>query len=140
MGPKAVAVLVDYLRGRSLAPEELLFSPRRQREEQLARMRAERKSPVQPSQTCRAKKKPKKGSGERYTPTAICRAVVLACTRAKVDHWFPYQLRHAFGTRVRKEAGLEAAQAMLGHARMDMSEHYAEKNMELAATIAAKLG
>src|SRR5438552_3366231 len=31
--------------------------------------------------------------------------------------WHPYQIRHSFATRVRKQHGLEAAQVLLGHAR-----------------------
>jgi integrase len=54
--------------------------------------------------------------------------------------WTPYQLRHAFATRVRKDHGLEAAQVLLGHSRADITEIYAERNEELAATVAAKIG
>ena len=46
----------------------------------------------------------------------------------------------AFGTKVRKEHGLEAAQVMLGHSRADVTQVYAERNEALAATIAAKIG
>ncbi|MFO0802834.1 MAG: tyrosine-type recombinase/integrase [Gemmataceae bacterium] len=140
LGPKACAVLVDFLRGRSLAPDQVLFSPVRQREERFAALRSTRRTKVQPSQVCRKRSKPKKLPGERYTPTAICRAVAYSCKKAKLEHWFPYQLRHAFATRVRKEAGLEAAQVMLGHSRADVTQIYAEKNEALGATIAAKIG
>jgi integrase len=54
--------------------------------------------------------------------------------------WHPYQLRHSFATRVRKEHGLEAAQVLLGHSRADVTQVYAERNEELAATVAAKIG
>ncbi|MFO0805506.1 MAG: site-specific integrase [Gemmataceae bacterium] len=140
LGPKARAVLVEFLQGRILAPDELLFSPNRQREERFAQLRAGRQSKVQPSQVSRRKSKPRKLPGEQYVPTAICRAVALACKKAGVPHWFPYQLRHAFGTRVRKEAGLEGAQVLLGHAHAAITELYAERNEALAASIAAKLG
>jgi len=92
LGPKARAVLVEFLRGRSLAPDELLFSPNRQREERFVELRAHRRSKVQPSQESRRKAKPRKRPGDRYVPTAIGRAVALACKKAGVPHWFPYQL------------------------------------------------
>ncbi len=58
----------------------------------------------------------------------------------KVHRWHPNQLRHTFATRVRKQHGLEAAQVLLGHARADVTQVYAERNEELAATIATKIG
>jgi integrase len=58
----------------------------------------------------------------------------------RVPHWHPNQLRHSFATKVRKLHGLEAAQVLLGHARADVSEIYAEKNTALAASVAAQIG
>jgi integrase len=54
--------------------------------------------------------------------------------------WSPNQLRHSFATRVRKEAGLEAAQILLGHARADVTQIYAETNRERGLMLAAKIG
>ena len=54
--------------------------------------------------------------------------------------WHPYQLRHLFATRVRKEHCLEAAQVLLGHSRADVTQIYAERNEQLAAMVAAKIG
>jgi integrase len=58
----------------------------------------------------------------------------------KEHHWHPNQLRHTFATRVRKQHGLEAAQVLLGHSRADVTQLYAERNQELAATVAAEVG
>jgi len=55
-------------------------------------------------------------------------------------HWHPNQLRHTFATRVRKQHGLEAAQVLLGHARADVTQVYAERNVELAIAVAAQVG
>jgi hypothetical protein len=41
---------------------------------------------------------------------------------------------------VRKAHGLEAAQVLLGHSRADVTQVYAERNEELAVSVAAKLG
>ena len=58
----------------------------------------------------------------------------------KAHRWHPNQLRHSFATRVRKQHGLEAAQVLLGHARADVTQLYAERNEELAASIATQVG
>lgn len=54
--------------------------------------------------------------------------------------WHPNQLRHAFATRVRAEYDLEAAQVLLGHARADVTQVYAEKNTARVTEIAAEIG
>lgn len=58
----------------------------------------------------------------------------------KAHRWHPNQLRHTFATRVRKQHGLEAAQVLLGHSRADVTQVYAERNEELAVSVAAKIG
>src|SRR5262249_48162241 len=58
----------------------------------------------------------------------------------KAHRWHPNQLRHSFATRVRREYGLEAAQVMLGHSRADVTQVYAERDQQLAAAVAAKIG
>jgi integrase len=58
----------------------------------------------------------------------------------KTHRWAPNRLRHSFATRVRKQHGLEAAQVLLGHSRADVTQVYAERNEQLAATVAAKIG
>ncbi len=58
----------------------------------------------------------------------------------KTHRWSPNQLRHTQGTKVRKEFGLEAAGAALGHSKMSATEVYAERDAQLAATVAAKIG
>ncbi len=54
--------------------------------------------------------------------------------------WHPYQLRHSYATKVRKDHGLEAAQVLLGHSRADVTQIYAERNEALAVAVAAKIG
>ncbi|WP_413430906.1 tyrosine-type recombinase/integrase [Crateriforma spongiae] len=67
------------------------------------------------------------------------RAIQRAAEKAGTDHWFPYQLRHTAGTVIREALGVEAAQAMLGHSRASMTEHYAKLSLEKAIE-AAKAG
>ena len=83
---------------------------------------------------------PENKPGKRYTTASYRRAIHRACDKAGVEQWSPNQLRHAMATSVRKELGLEAAQVALGHARADVTQIYAEKNLELASDVARKLG
>lgn len=53
------------------------------------------------------------------------RMVARTCERAGLPHWSPHQLRHAAAVRARRQAGLEAAQALLGHASTRTTEVYA---------------
>jgi integrase len=74
--------------------------------------------------------------GERaYHKRALARAIDRAIVRINrerseadlptVDHWHPYRLRHLRATEVREQFGVEVAQVLLGHARIDMTQHYA---------------
>ena len=57
------------------------------------------------------------------------------------DHrWAPNRLRHTRATEVRKTHGLEAAQAVLGHATADVTQIYAERDIEKAAEVMARVG
>jgi integrase len=137
VGPQARAVIKSFL-----VPDvsAFLFSPRRAREERYAALRASRKTKVQPSQACRAKRRPAKQPGERYTGESYHRAVANACRKAGVPAWHPNQLRHLHATEVRKMFGLEAAQCVLGHAKADVTQVYAERDLTLAVRVAAAVG
>jgi integrase len=54
--------------------------------------------------------------------------------------WHPHQLRHSAATEIRKRFGIEAAQHVLGHATLNVTEIYAEKNAEAARQVAAMIG
>jgi len=54
--------------------------------------------------------------------------------------WHPHQLRHTAATRLRKEFGLEAAQVILGHKSLAITEIYAEKNVQAAQRIMSAVG
>lgn len=58
----------------------------------------------------------------------------------KAHRWHPNQVRHTFATKVRKQHGLEAAQVLLGHTRADVTQVYAERDEQLAASVAAMVG
>jgi integrase len=137
LGPRAQRVLSAWLR---TDVESFLFCPREAMEERWAQARATRKTPVQPSQRSRKKALPKRTPGDRYTYRSYSRAIREACVEAGVPHWAPNQLRHLVGTRVRREMGLEASQCVLGHARADVTQVYAERDAELARAAMERFG
>ncbi|HEX4607898.1 MAG TPA: site-specific integrase [Urbifossiella sp.] len=155
IGPRAQAILTAFA---PADPAGFYFSPWRQAERRHAERAAGRKTPRYPSHqrhnAARRKVTPKRAPGERYTTTAyqtaVRRGVEWANRRREqlagagnydpVPHWHPNQLRHAHGTEVRRRYGLEAAQVALGHERADVTQVYAEKNLALAAKVAAEIG
>jgi site-specific recombinase XerC len=54
--------------------------------------------------------------------------------------WSPNQLRHSAATEIRKRFGLEATQVVLGHSAADVTQVYAERDMEKAAAVMAQVG
>jgi len=75
--------------------------------------------------------------GKTYSKDSYRRAIQRAAEKAGVQHWTPYQLRYTNASGVREALGVEYAQALLGHSRPAMTEHYA-KLSEAKAIEAAK--
>jgi len=63
-----------------------------------------------------------------------------ACKRAGVAHFTPHMIRHAHGTLVREQYGLDAAQAALGHSSARTTEIYAEVSQTLAKKVSDEIG
>lgn len=82
------------------------------------------------------KSNPKRAPGQKFTRDSYRRAIQRAAEKAGVPHWFPYQLRHLAATKVREALGIESAQALLGHAHHQMTEHYAQQSLERAIAAA----
>jgi hypothetical protein len=132
------------------------FSPAESVQRLKAERRAKRKTPVQPSQVDRRKAKPQRKPADRYRKDAYNWAIRRACDKADliahaanpgvpaetriVSRWHPNQLRHSAGTEIRQRFGLEAAQVVLGHSRADVTQIYAERDLTLAAKVAAAVG
>ena len=81
----------------------------------------------------------------RYDKDSYRRAVqyaIKAARRADIDvpDFHPHQLRHTAATRIRKEMGLDAARAMLGHRNLKITDDYAELDQALAGEAALKFG
>lgn len=139
VGPQAQEVLRPFLDGAA-DPDAHTFSPAASARLRREAMRAARKTPVQPSQVCRAKASPKRTPGASYNTRAYAHAIRRGCQKAGVPVWGPNRLRHSFATEVRRRFDLEAAQVMLGHARADVTQVYAEKDLTLAEKVAAQIG
>lgn len=79
-------------------------------------------------------------ASEAYTVVTYRQAVNRACHRARVLPWTPNQLRHSAATRIRREFGLDAARALLGHSTPVVTEIYAELDSAEAARVMGEVG
>ncbi|MGI9326732.1 MAG: hypothetical protein ACR2PZ_16050, partial [Pseudomonadales bacterium] len=114
----------------------------------------------------RGTRKRKKAPGEKYTTNSYRRAIHNGCDNAfphptlgsiprtkltagqlaelkawQSEHrWSPNQLRHAAATEIRRKFGLEHSQVVLGHASAEITQLYAERDMEKGAEVARQIG
>ena len=51
-----------------------------------------------------------------------------------------HALRHSAATRMLRELGIEAAATVLGHARADVTQIYAERDLAKAAAVMRQIG
>ena len=141
LGPRAQALLKPYL---TLNLADYLFSPRRSEEQRREAQRATRKTPLWPShQRHQARKRARRARAplrDRYDVASYRRAIRRACLKAGVPVWCPLQLRHAAGTTIRKRFGLEASQAVLGHAELGTTQIYAEVDGATARRVMGEIG
>jgi integrase len=137
LGPRAQAIVRAFLTDD---PQAYVFSPRRAVAEHHARRAAARRTKRSPSEESRRTAVPGSGRAARYDRRSYRQAVVRACRRAGVPPWSPLMLRHTAATLIRARFGLEAAQAVLGHARADVTQVYAERDLARAHAVAAAFG
>lgn len=147
LGPQAQAILRPLLERPA---DQFLFSPHEAEAKRNEDRKRRRRTPMTPSQRLRElnKKKRERAPGDRYDVNSYRRAIQYAISRAnrgrpidgQIPVWFPLQLRHTRATEIRKLHGIEAAQVSLGHARADVTQVYAERNLHLAIDIALKSG
>ena len=152
IGPRGQDVIRPFLATRPL--HSYMFSPKEAEAERRIVRRAARKSKVQPSQLDRSRP----GAcrlNDHYTTCTYARAITRGIKDAfrpegmsanqfakwkPGEHWTPHQLRHGRATEVREALGEEAAQVTLGHARIDTTRLYGERNLAKAIEVARKLG
>ncbi len=153
IGPRAQAVIRPFLKADLGA---FLFSPKDAVTEWLAGKREQRKTRVQPSQRDRSKPHPRRTPADRYSRDSYRRAIQRACDvadwetkRARelpadsdriIPRWHPHQLRHNYGTMIRRQFGIESARIMLGHRSVPMAELYSEVDRGKAREIVEKIG
>jgi integrase len=117
----AQLVLAAWLRPDE--PDEPIFSPRRVDDRQEKRLDG------------------KRPPGRAYSRAAFQQVVRRACRRAGIaPAWSPNALRHAFATRLRDAAGIEASQVALGHARPDTTQIYTAAAKKRAVAAIRELG
>jgi integrase len=154
-GPRAREIVAPYL----LRPSDAnCFSPAESERNRLEELHAKRKTPLScgnkpgSNRRKRPKRKPRDFYEVKSYRQAIARAVNKA-NRERIEEakkrgeepellplWAPNQLRHTAATEIRKTFGLEGAGATMGHSKLDTTQIYAEKNMNLAREIAKKIG
>lgn len=137
IGPRAQAILRPFLQE---VGSGFLFSPRKAMQEFQAQRRQLRKTRVQPSQFARGKKTQRRQAGLCYSPSSYAHAIRAACKKAGIPSWHPHQLRHTAGTTIRREFGLDMARVVLGHRSPQITEVYAEIDVERAAEVMERLG
>ena len=155
IGPRAQHVLKPFL--LRIDPSAYIFSPADAVAEMRQRRSENRKTPIGHGNRrgTNVKRRPKRTPSTSYDVAAYRRAITRACDVADVwakggqivanderiiSRWHPHQLRHTAATDIRRQFGLEAAQHVLGHASVDMTQVYAERNQEIARAVAAKIG
>jgi integrase len=153
IGPHAQEILQPYLLRDATA---YCFSPAESEAQRHEEMRARRKSKVQPSQRNRRKAKPRRPPANAYTKYSYRRAISRGIVKANrqiaetaeaagvkaelIPDWHPNQLRHTRATQVRRSYGLEAAQIIMGHAKADVTQVYAERDSARAVEIMKEIG
>lgn len=142
LGPKAQEILSKYL---NLPPDQPIFSPKRSRQESCSRRRSSPEATLKKARKKRKKQKPIRSPNDRFTTKSYARAVSRAIKIANksgesIPHWHPHQLRHLAATETRREFGLDAARARLGHRTERATERYAKQDGELGAKVARVLG
>jgi integrase len=160
LGPMAQDIVKKHLKADLSA---YLFSPRHAMAERYAVRNTHRRTPCPKPRTQRR-------LSNHYTTTSYARAITYACDKAfsppvelattpldqtarqvadhlaklcqwrRDHHWHPNQLRHNAATSLRKQYGLDAARAILGHSSPVVTEVYAELDQAKAMQIMAEVG
>jgi integrase len=154
IGPQAQTVLQPYL----LRPADAYcFQPAESEDKRHAEQRSRRRTKIQPSQRNRRKATRRRAPRLSYTKDSYRQAIVRAVDKANkailddaekmgidnpvlVPHWHPNQLRHTAATEIRRQFGLEAAQVILGHAKADVTQIYAERDSARAIEVVKQIG
>ena len=139
IGPQAQVILQPYLVRHS---ESHCFSPAESEERRRRKAQENRKTPL----SCGNKRgsnrvaNPLRKYADCYSVASYRHAIQRACKKLEIKKWAPNQLRHSAATEIRKKFGLEAAQVVCGHQSADVTQIYAERDLELAMRVATEVG
>lgn len=81
-----------------------------------------------------------RSKNRRILPVHVAKAIKAAAASAGVPHWHPHQLRHTRLHELREAGKLDEAQAVAGHSRLEMTQHYATLNAKKAESAARDSG
>jgi integrase len=148
-GPRSQRILAPLL----LRPAgQYVFDPRESLQERLEQDHANRKTPLHygNSPGTNRVKNPQRPPGDHYDYGTFARAVKRGLDRCNRDRKAEgkepmrnicvYETRHGAATNIREAASLDAVQAVMGHAKVDMSQHYAVLSEGLAEEIMRRMG
>ncbi len=135
IGPQGQAVLQPYL---DRMEESYCFSPAES--EARRRQKVWENSKAAKTRKCRRLPKPNRKYAESYDTATYRHALQRVCKRHDIEKWSPNQLRHSAATEIRRKYGLEAAQVVCGHQSADVTQIYAERDLELAIRVAQEVG
>jgi integrase len=140
IGPRARAVLEPFLLNRKVT--DYIFRADEGAKEHIRRRNQARVTPLARGNRPGTNRvgEPLIKPGERYRVDSYRRAIARACQRAKIPTWKPHQLRHTAATLIRREHRVEAAQLLLGHANVKVTELYAELDDKKAIAVAGTIG
>ena len=156
VGPKAQVIILPYLLRNAAAH---CFNPAESVQAMRDARQSARKTPIHRGNRpgTNRKAKPQRTPRESYTKDSYARAIRRGVDKANkailadaeefqienptlLAYWAPNRLRHARATEVRRTYGLEAAQVILGHAKADVTQVYAERDSALAVEVMKKIG
>jgi integrase len=136
IGPKGQEVLGPWL---PAGPEAYVFSPAASEAVRQVDRGERRRTKPTPSERARQEavrlRGRRKKLAARYTTNTYAQAVARACDRAGASRWSQNQLRHARATELRRDHGLEVVKAVLGHATVETTQLYAERDLSAAMAL-----
>lgn len=77
---------------------------------------------------------------KQYNKDSLREAIAKACKRANVPRFRPHQLRHGISTAITAKHGIESARLYLGHASVDVTRLYSERDIAAACELARDFG
>lgn len=137
IGPKAQSVLARYL---FRSPIDYCFKPADSDAQARQRRHENRKTPLSCGNKPGTNRKGTQKFNECFDTHSYHQAITRACKKASVERWYPHQLRHTAATEIRREFGLDAARAVLGHKSVVITDEYAQLDLDKAVNVAKAMG